>query len=141
MRETWPERFAETPDVLIDDHLGARRERTLVPVRDFAIGGDEFIVMAGPCSVETERQILATAEHVRRSGARVLRGGAFKPRTSPYSFHGLGLEGLKLLAKARKATGLAIVKLPRFMLNVCQVLAASNWQLVVALMTGPVPPK
>jgi len=109
VRETWPERFAETPDVLIDDHRGARRERTLVPVRDFAIGGGEFIVMAGPCSVETERQILATAEHVRRSGARILRGGAFKPRTSPYSFHGLGLEGLKLLAKAREETGLAVV--------------------------------
>ena len=109
MRETWPERFAETPDVLIDDHRGARRERTLVPVRDFAIGGGEFIVMAGPCSVETERQILATAEHVRRSGARILRGGAFKPRTSPYSFHGLGLEGLRLLAKAREETGLAVV--------------------------------
>ena len=105
MRESWPERFAETPDVLI----GARRERTLVRVRDFVVGGDEFIVMAGPCSVETERQLLATAHHVRRAGARILRGGAFKPRTSPYAFHGLGLEGLKLLAKAREETGLAVV--------------------------------
>jgi len=105
VRESWQERFAETPDVLI----GARRERTLVRVRDFVVGGDEFITMAGPCSVETERQLLATARHVRRAGARILRGGAFKPRTSPYAFHGLGLEGLKLLAKARKETGLAVV--------------------------------
>jgi 3-deoxy-7-phosphoheptulonate synthase len=76
---------------------------------DFHVGGDEFVTMAGPCSVETEQQLMATAEHVRRAGARILRGGAFKPRTSPYVFHGLGLEGLKLLAKARKATGLAVV--------------------------------
>ncbi len=105
MRESWQERFAETPDVL----MAERRERTVVPVRDFVIGGDEFVTMAGPCSVETERQLLATAEHVARAGARVLRGGAFKPRTSPYAFHGLGLEGLRLLAKAREATGLAVV--------------------------------
>lgn len=105
MREGWQERFAETPDVLI----GVRRERTLVRVRDFVVGGDEFITIAGPCSVETERQLLATAHHVRRAGARILRGGAFKPRTSPYAFHGLGLEGLKLLAKAREETGLAVV--------------------------------
>jgi len=105
VRESWQERFAETPDVLI----AQRRERTLVPVRDFAIGGDEFVTMAGPCSVETERQLMATAEHVARSGARVLRGGAFKPRTSPYAFAGLGLDGFKLVAKAREGTGLAIV--------------------------------
>jgi 3-deoxy-7-phosphoheptulonate synthase len=105
VRESWRERFAETPDVLI----GAKRECTLVPTLDFVIGGDEFITMAGPCSVETEPQLLATAHHVRRSGVRILRGGAFKPRTSPYAFHGLGLEGLKLLAKAREETGLAVV--------------------------------
>jgi len=105
VRENWQERFAETPDVL----LGAQRQRTIVPVLDFAVGGNEFVTMAGPCSVETERQLMATAYHVRNAGARVLRGGAFKPRTSPYAFHGLGLEGLKLLAKAREATGLAVV--------------------------------
>ncbi len=105
MRESWPERFAETPDVLI----GARRERTLVPVQDFVIGGDEFVIMAGPCSVESEAQLISAAHHVRRAGARVLRGGAFKPRTSPYAFHGLGLEALKLLAKAREETSLAVV--------------------------------
>lgn len=105
MRESWQERFAETPDVLLD----ARRQRTIVPVLGFAVGGDEFVTMAGPCSVETESQIMATAKHVRRMGARVLRGGAFKPRSSPYAFQGLGLEGLKLLAAAREQTGLAIV--------------------------------
>ena len=105
MRESWQERFAEAPDVL----LGARRQRTSVRVLDFAVGGDEFVTMAGPCSVETERQLMDTAYHVRRRGARVLRGGAFKPRSSPYAFQGLGLEGLKLLAAARKETGLAIV--------------------------------
>jgi 3-deoxy-7-phosphoheptulonate synthase len=105
VRESWQERFAESPDVLI----GARAERTVVAVSDFVVGGDEFITIAGPCSVETESQILAIAHHVRSAGARVLRGGAFKPRSSPYSFQGLGLEGLKLLAKAREESGLAIV--------------------------------
>jgi len=65
--------------------------------------------MAGPCSVETEFQLMATANHVRRAGARILRGGAFKPRSSPYAFQGHGLEGLKMLARAREASGLAIV--------------------------------
>lgn len=105
MPESWRQSFAETPDVL----LSARRERTIVPVLDLAIGGDEFVTMAGPCSVETERQLLATANHVRSAGAQVLRGGAFKPRSSPYAFQGLGLDGLRLLAAARKETGLAIV--------------------------------
>lgn len=73
------------------------------------IGGDEVVVMAGPCSVESEEQIMRSAEAVAEAGARVLRGGAFKPRTSPYDFQGLEGEGLKLLAKAREATGLAIV--------------------------------
>ncbi len=73
------------------------------------IGGDEFIVMAGPCSVESEAQLLTTARAVKKAGAKVLRGGAFKPRTSPYEFQGLGEKGLKLLAKARKETGLAVI--------------------------------
>jgi 3-deoxy-7-phosphoheptulonate synthase len=80
-----------------------------VRVRDLDIGGGEFITMAGPCSVETEYQLMVTADHVRRGGARILRGGAFKPRSSPYAFQGLGLEGLKLLARARESSGLAIV--------------------------------
>jgi 3-deoxy-7-phosphoheptulonate synthase len=105
VRVSWHERFSESPDVL----KSVDRLQTTVPVLDFEIGGDEFITMAGPCSVETEAQLMATAHHVRLAGARVLRGGAFKPRSSPYSFQGLGLEGLKLLAKARQETGLAIV--------------------------------
>jgi len=80
-----------------------------VQVLDLEIGGSEFITIAGPCSVETEQQILSIAHHVRKRGARVLRGGAFKPRSSPYAFQGLGLAGLKLLAQARAETGLAIV--------------------------------
>ncbi len=105
VRASWQERFAETPGVLKDPH----RRQTVVPVLDFEIGGDEFITMAGPCSVETEHQLMATAYHVRGAGARILRGGAFKPRSSPYAFQGHGLEGLKMLARARTATGLAIV--------------------------------
>ena len=73
------------------------------------IGGGEFVVMAGPCAVESERQVLRTAEVGRCAGARILRGGAYKPRSSPYSFQGLGVEGLKILRKAREETGLAIV--------------------------------
>jgi 3-deoxy-7-phosphoheptulonate synthase len=105
VHENWRERFAETPDCL----KSARRQQTLVPVLNMEIGGADFITMAGPCSVETEFQLMATADHVRRAGARILRGGAFKPRSSPYTFQGLGLEGLKMLARARKETGLAIV--------------------------------
>jgi len=67
------------------------------------------VVMAGPCAVESERQVCATAEAVAAAGARILRGGAFKPRSSPYSFQGLGIEGLRILQRARAATGLAIV--------------------------------
>ena len=74
-----------------------------------AIGGDRIIVMAGPCSVESEAQIVETALAVKAAGATVLRGGAFKPRTSPYSFQGMEEDGLKLLARAREATGLPIV--------------------------------
>ncbi|MBZ5656050.1 MAG: 3-deoxy-7-phosphoheptulonate synthase [Acidobacteriia bacterium] len=83
--------------------------RSVVPVGDIEIGGGDFVVMAGPCAVESERQLLQTAEAVAAAGARILRGGAYKPRSSPYSFQGLGLEGLKILRKARAATGLAIV--------------------------------
>jgi len=73
------------------------------------IGGDDVLVMAGPCSVESEAQILATAHAVKEAGATVLRAGAFKPRSSPYSFQGLGRKGLELLARARRETGLLIV--------------------------------
>jgi len=83
--------------------------KTIVRVGDLAIGGERLCIMAGPCSVESEEQIMAAAAAVRAAGATVLRGGAFKPRTSPYAFQGLEEEGLKLLAKARAATGLKIV--------------------------------
>src|SRR6202453_5235133 len=86
-----------------------RKERSSIRVDGLEIGGREFIVIAGPCSVESERQIMETAEGVAAAGARVLRGGAFKPRTSPYDFQGMEREELKLLRKASDATGLAIV--------------------------------
>ena len=86
-----------------------RPGKTEIKVAGATIGGDEFVVMAGPCSVESEQQILESAEIVAKHGAKLLRGGAFKPRTSPYDFQGLEEEGLKLLAKARKLTGLGIV--------------------------------
>lgn len=86
-----------------------RQEKTQLNVGDVVIGGDDFVVMAGPCSVETEKQIMETAEAVARSGAKILRGGAFKPRTSPYDFQGLEEEGLKLLRKAADATGLKVI--------------------------------
>ena len=86
-----------------------RPAKTEIQVAGAVIGGDEFVVMAGPCSVESEKQILESAEIVARGGAKLLRGGAFKPRTSPYDFQGLEEEGLKLLDKARRVTGLGIV--------------------------------
>jgi 3-deoxy-7-phosphoheptulonate synthase len=86
-----------------------KKEHTAMRVNGLEIGGDEFIVMAGPCSVESERQIMETAEAVAEAGGRMLRGGAFKPRTSPYDFQGLEEEGLKLLRKAKQATGLGII--------------------------------
>ena len=82
---------------------------TTVKVKDVIIGGKEVVVMAGPCVVENEKQIFETAQQVKAAGAKILRGGAFKPRTSPYSFQGLGEEGLKLLAQAGEETGLAVV--------------------------------
>ena len=89
------------------------RPRSLVQIRvknnNIEIGGNDFVVMAGPCAVESETQLMQTAEAVVRAGASILRGGAYKPRSSPYSFQGLGVEGLKLLRKAREETGLAIV--------------------------------
>jgi len=114
---TWRDQFADAPDVL----KTAPEHQTVVRAGGVEIGGGEFVTMAGPCSVETERQLMETAERVARSGARVLRGGAFKPRSSPYAFQGLGVEGLKLLAAARAATGLAVVT---------EVMAAADAPLV-----------
>src|SRR3712207_666477 len=89
--------------------LDLRPDKTVVRVGDATIGGEELAIIAGPCAVETREQTFAVAEAVRRSGARFFRGGAFKPRTSPYAFQGLGEEGLKLLAEVREAFGLKIV--------------------------------
>ena len=84
-------------------------QNTTVQINDITIGGDEIVVMAGPCAVETEEQLLTTALAVKASGANILRGGAFKPSTSPYQFRGLGKEGLKLLAKVREETGMPVI--------------------------------
>ncbi len=86
-----------------------KREPTVVAVGSARFGGGHFGVIAGPCSVESEKQIVETAIKVKKAGARMLRGGAFKPRTSPYAFQGLEAEGLKLLAKARRESGLPFV--------------------------------
>jgi len=101
----WIDQFADAPDVL----KKTPDEITVIRAGGVAIGGGEFVTMAGPCSVESEHQLMETAERVAAAGARILRGGAFKPRSSPYAFQGLGLEGLKLLAQARARTGLAVV--------------------------------
>jgi 3-deoxy-7-phosphoheptulonate synthase len=82
---------------------------TIISVDGVKIGGNEIVVMAGPCSVEDRQQILSTARLVKSAGAKILRGGAYKPRTSPYSFQGLGEEGLQLMAEARRETGMPVV--------------------------------
>jgi 3-deoxy-7-phosphoheptulonate synthase len=96
---------------------------TLVRIDDLAVGGEELALIAGPCSVESREQILKSARGVAAAGARLLRGGAFKPRSSPYSFQGLGHEGLDLLAEAREATGLKVVT---------EVLGPEEVEIVVA---------
>lgn len=100
-----------------------KAENTVVEVDGVKIGGGNFTVMAGPCSVESEEQLMKTAEAVKKAGAQILRGGAFKPRTTPYSFQGLGEEGLKLLQKAKKRFGIPIVT---------EVLHVQNLDLVAA---------
>ncbi len=87
----------------------AKEEDTVISLNGSSIGGRKLVVMAGPCSVESRTQMLETAQAVKEAGARLLRGGAFKPRTSPYSFQGMGLKGLELLAEAREVTGLKVV--------------------------------
>ena len=84
-------------------------QKTIIKVNGVEIGSDQIIVMAGPCSVESEEQMILAAHAVKEAGAQILRGGAFKPRTLPYSFQGLGEEGLELLSLARKETGLPII--------------------------------
>ncbi|MDD5944631.1 MAG: 3-deoxy-7-phosphoheptulonate synthase [Clostridia bacterium] len=86
-----------------------KTEPTVIDVDGVKIGGDNFVIMAGPCAVESHDQLIATAEAAKAGGAQILRGGAYKPRTSPYSFQGLEVEGLKYMAEAREATGLKII--------------------------------
>ncbi len=98
--------------IVVNGNLFSREfknEKTVVNVGNVSIGAEKLIVAAGPCAVETEEQIMGTAEAVKRLGADMLRGGAFKPRTSPYSFQGLGEAGVKLLAQAKEETGLPVV--------------------------------
>lgn len=86
-----------------------KKQKTAIRIGNVSIGDGGFVVMAGPCSVEGREQLLSTAEHVAKGGANLLRGGAYKPRTSPYEFQGMAEEGLKLLAEAREKTGLAVI--------------------------------
>ena len=122
----------------------AHPEPTIINVNGVLIGGDNFTVMAGPCSVESKEQIIGIACDVKTSGAKILRGGAYKPRTSPYAFQGLALEGLDLLKEAREATGLPIITeipsidlIPRFVeeVDIIQVGARNmqNFELLKAL--------
>jgi 3-deoxy-7-phosphoheptulonate synthase len=108
---TWPQVESVTPIQkrykLVSRE--AHKANSTIKAGSAVIGGNKFVVMAGPCSVESEQQLMTTAHAVKKAGATVLRGGAFKPRTSPYEFQGLGEKGLKLLAKARKETGLAVI--------------------------------
>jgi 3-deoxy-7-phosphoheptulonate synthase len=121
----------------------AHPSNSTVKVRNQIVGGKKLQVMAGPCSVESEKQLLTTAEAVKAAGATILRGGAFKPRTSPYEFQGLGEKGLKLLAKARKETGLAVItellsedhaEMVAEYTDIIQIGArnAQNFQLIIA---------
>ena len=86
-----------------------KKENTIIKIGDIEIGGNTIVVIAGPCAVESREQIIETAKAVKSAGAKLLRGGAFKPRTSPYSFQGMGEEGLKYLKDVKKQTGLKIV--------------------------------
>lgn len=86
-----------------------KKENTEIKIKDVVIGSDEVVIMAGPCSIENEEQIFKLAEIVSKAGAKILRGGAFKPRTSPYSFQGLGEDGLKLMRKAADKFGLLVI--------------------------------
>jgi chorismate mutase / prephenate dehydratase len=104
----------------------ARHDDTLIAVGDLLIGGDGFVVMAGPCSVESQEQITSTARFVADHGARVLRGGVFKPRTSPYAFQGLGWEGLDLLVAAGREAGLPVITEVMAVDQVARMAAAAD---------------
>jgi 3-deoxy-7-phosphoheptulonate synthase len=84
-------------------------EDTVVPINGVSVGGDQVVMMAGPCSVESREQMMESAQGLKAAGVHILRGGAFKPRTSPYSFQGLGIKGLEILSEVKEATGMALV--------------------------------
>lgn len=113
MLDTWSSRESVSADnqqeTGIDSSSHRADRKAVVWVKEVAIGGDEAVVIAGPCSVESQEQIMATARAVRRSGAKMLRGGAFKPRTSPHDFQGLGIRGLELLREAGDAVDMPVV--------------------------------
>ncbi|UCG80688.1 MAG: 3-deoxy-7-phosphoheptulonate synthase [Desulfobacterales bacterium] len=121
--ETWP--GVEKVMPILQPYKLASREtkegNTVITVGDVKIGGPKFVVIAGPCAVESSGQLMEAAFAVKKGGASMLRGGAFKPRTSPYSFQGLGEEGLKILAQAREKTGLPVVT---------EVMSASDIELI-----------
>jgi 3-deoxy-7-phosphoheptulonate synthase len=121
--ETWP--GVEKVMPILEPYKLASREtkdgNTVITVGDVKIGGPKCVVMAGPCAVESSEQLMEAAFAVKKAGASMLRGGAFKPRTSPYSFQGLGEEGLKILAQAREKTGLPVVT---------EVMRASDIELI-----------
>ncbi|MBI5772878.1 MAG: 3-deoxy-7-phosphoheptulonate synthase [Verrucomicrobia bacterium] len=146
MLTTWPQVESVTPiqkRYKLTSREAHSANSTITLSNGTVIGGKKFVVMAGPCSVEGEKQLLTTAHAVKKAGATILRGGAFKPRTSPYEFQGLGEKGLKLLAKARKETGLAVItellsedhaKMVAEYADILQIGArnAQNFQLLIA---------
>ncbi|MCK4465364.1 MAG: 3-deoxy-7-phosphoheptulonate synthase [Bacteroidales bacterium] len=101
------ENYRSSGDLLINRQ--AKKDDTVINVNGIEIGGKDIVIIAGPCAVENREQLLETAKKVSSGGANILRGGAYKPRTSPYSFQGLGEDGLKYLSEARKVTGLPVV--------------------------------
>jgi 3-deoxy-7-phosphoheptulonate synthase len=103
---------------------------TVIKIKDVVIGGDQIVVMAGPCSVENKSSLIAVAEEVKKAGAQILRGGAFKPRTSPYSFQGLGVKGLQYLSLARRQTGLLTIT---EVMNVKQVELVAKYADIIQI--------
>jgi 3-deoxy-7-phosphoheptulonate synthase len=125
MNETGTEEGVGAPYKLASAQI-TDGERTVLDVDGRKVGGDSFTLIAGPCAVESREQMLATARVVRDAGASFLRGGAYKPRTSPYAFQGLGREGLRLLAEAKSETGLPIVTELTDMRDVDEVLEVAD---------------
>ena len=107
-----------------------KKENTVIKINNIKIGGKEILIAAGPCSVETKELLLEIAEDAKESGAKMIRGGAFKPRTSPYAFQGLGERGLKYLAEARKKTGLYVIT---EVMNVKQVDVVSKYADIIQI--------